>query len=168
MRPPQGRRLQTQEREDPRLHLHSTVAALILGGLVLWSRPSASDVEWPRDRSDGYFPSTEAVVEDFPCVPAGTCRIQRIRNVPTCPGMKVVETIRIDNGRLTNPDAGPECTRQDHWLVRGDGSPPVLLVTDCLLQDRPRPPGASATAIVGCDLFFRYFEDGDSTSRIET
>ena len=148
------------------MYLHSTVAALILGGLVLWSRPSASDVEWPQDRSDGYLPSTEAVVEGFPCVAAGTCRIQRIRNVPTCPGMKVVETIRIDYSRVTNPNAGPECTRQDHWLVRGDGSAPVLLVTDCLLQDRPRPPGASATAIVGCDLFFRYFEDGDSTSRI--
>jgi len=80
--------------------------------------------------------------------------------------MKVVETTRIDYGRLTNPDAGRECTRQDHWLVRGDGSPPVLLVTDCLLQEGSKPPGASATAIVGCDLFFRYFEDGDSTSLI--
>jgi hypothetical protein len=80
--------------------------------------------------------------------------------------MKVVETIRIDYGRSTNPDAGPECTRQDHWLVRGDGSPPVLLVTDCLLQEGSRLPGASATAIVGCDLFFRYFEHGDSTSLI--
>ena len=148
------------------MHLHSTVAALVCGGLVLWSRPSASDVEWPQNRSDGYSFSPEAIVDDFPCLRAMTCSAQRIRNVPTCPGMKVVETRRIDYSRATNPDARPECTRQDHWLVRGDGSPPVLLVTDCFLQDRPRPPGASATAIVGCDIFFRYFEDGDSTSRI--
>ncbi len=151
------------------MHLHPTLAALIFGGVVFWARPSVCDVQGLPDRSKGYFPSPDAVVDALPCVRAKTCRVLRIRNAPACPGAKIVETIRL-HGQMTdvtNPDAGLECARQDHWLIRGDGSPPVLLVEDCRLQDGTEPPGASATEIVGCDILFRYFEiRKDLTCRI--
>lgn len=151
------------------MHLHPTLAALIFGGVVFWTRPAACDVQRVPDRSKGYFASPDTVVDDFPCVRAKTCRVLRIRNASTCTGVKIVETIRIHGQmtELTNPDAGLECARQDHWLVREDSSPPVLLVEDCSLQAGTEPPGATATEIVGCDILFRYFElRRDSTCRI--
>jgi hypothetical protein len=83
--------------------------------------------------------------------------------------LKVVETMRISSepSQSAKQDAGITCLRQDHWLLRGDSSPPILLVEDCYQQEGTDSPGASATEIVGCDISFRYFErQRDSTCRI--
>jgi hypothetical protein len=151
------------------MHLHPTLAVLAFASLFPWARTSLGDVQEAQDESNGYFPSPEAVMGDLPCVRGKTCRVERIRNVSTHPGMKVVETIRIresPTAYLTIPDAGLECFRQDHWLIRGNGLSPVLLVSDCLQQDRPGQPGASATEIAGDDLLFRYFDAGESSCLI--
>ena len=151
------------------MHIHSPLVVLAFGCLVLWANPLIGDVETAKDRAAGYSPSLQDMVGDLPCVRAKTCRIQRIRRVSSCPGMKVVETIpipAIPTDYLTNPDAAVECIRQDHWLIRGDGSPPVLLVAECLHQERPGQPGASATHLVGCDLFFRHFNEEGPSCRI--
>lgn len=151
------------------MHLHPTLAVLAFASLFPWARTSLGDVQEAQNGSNGYFPSPEALMGDLPCVSGKTCRVERIRNVSTHAGMKVVETIRIrepPTAYLTNPDVSLECFRQDHWLIRGSGLSPVLLVSDCLQQDRPGQPGASATEIAGDDLLFRYFDAGESSCLI--
>jgi hypothetical protein len=151
------------------LQVHPTLIALLCGGLVVWARPASGASQAAEDRATGYFASPQRAVDALPCVRAETCRILRARDVPECPSLMVVETLRTrrepSDGASSNSDLG--CIRQAHWLLRGDGSPPVLLVEDCSLQEGTDPPGASATEIVGCDISFRYFElRKDSTCRI--
>ncbi len=152
------------------MHFPSTLIALVLASFLLGARTSASDVAGPPDGMTAGPRAAKATADDPPCVPARTCRITRTRNVPTCPGIKIVDatpTSHPSTSYLTNPDAGPVRIRQQYWLTRGAGSPPVLLVEDSLLQDGSEPPGDSATEIVGCDLLFTYFErQRDSTCRI--
>jgi hypothetical protein len=142
------------------VHLHPTVAALLWAGLVTWVRAAQGADQTAPDRLDGYFPRPEKAFEVLPCVQAKACRILRARDVPACPSLKVVETIRTqsESSNSTNRDAGLACSRQDHWLLRGGSLQPVLLVEDCSLQDGTNPPGASATEIEGCAISFRHFE----------
>jgi hypothetical protein len=151
------------------LQVHPTLAAVFLGSVAVWAPPESSADQVAQDRVTGYFPSLDGVASVLPCVQAKTCRILRARDVPACPSFKVVETMRTlsDPSEGTKHDAGLACLRQDHWLLRGDSSPPILLVEDCYQQEGTDPPGASATEIVSCDISFRYFErQGDSTCRI--
>ena len=150
------------------MHLHPTLAALLLGSLVVWAQPAVGADNTASDRLSGYFLPPKEEFNVLACVQNNTCRVLRAREVPTCPRLKVVETMRIPSETSEEARHGTdiECLRQDHWLLRGE-SPPVLLVEDCYLQAGTDPPGASATEISGCDISFRYFERrNDSICRI--